>query len=236
MSDPSSPSFTAISPQDLAPPQVHQLILSIVIPRPIGLISTLSSDGVPNLAPFSFFQAVAAQPPSLLFCPNRDRTGRPKHSLLNAQATKEFVANTVTEEMAEKINYASGEFPEEVNEFEEAGLTPLPSLIVRPFRVAESPVQMECRVLKVIEISSLPLGGSVVIGEVVQFHIREDLLLPDKPMVSLEHYRPIARLGGISYGLLREFFDMPRPQMTSDGRRVVEGSHRIVKPPYRLDR
>lgn len=235
MSPSAEQDFLAIAPGDYPSPQVHQLILSIVIPRPIGLISTISREGVPNLAPFSFFQAVAAEPPTLLFCPNRNRWGQPKHSLLNALSTREFVANAVTEEIAERVNYASGEFPDGVSEFEEAELTPLPSQMVKPFRVAESPVQMECRVLEVLELSHKPLGGSVVIGEIVMFHIRREVLDPERLMVSLRHYRPISRLGGITYGLLREFLDMPRPQMTPDGRKVKEGSHRIVRPPYRLD-
>lgn len=222
-------SFITISPSDLTPSDRHQLMLSIVIPRPIGLISTISAEGLPNLAPFSYFQAVAAVPPTLLFCPNLNRLGKAKHSLLNAKAQREFVACTVTLEMAERMNFASGEFPDGVDEFVEAGLTPLPSDLVRPFRVAESPVQMECRVLQVIELSDQPLGGSVVIGEILRFHLRDDILSGSGKAVSLEHYRPISRLGGTAYGLLRETFDMPRPKMTEDGSKVVEGSEKVTR-------
>jgi len=220
--------FRTIDPSDLSPPDRHGLMLSIIIPRPIGFISTLSFEGVPNLAPFSYFQAVSAVPPTILFCPNRNRFGKAKHSLLNAKSTREFVACTVLENMAEAMNYASGEFPDGVSEFAEAGFTPLKSDLVNPFRVAESPVAMECKVRQVIELSDAPLGGSVVIGEVVRFHIREDLLTPDGKVVELDRYRPISRLGGPAYGRLTSTFDMPRPTMTPDGN-VVEGSHRITR-------
>jgi len=227
--------FTSINPLDLTAPERHALMLSIIIPRPIGLISTISLDGLPNLAPFSYFQAVSAVPPLILFCPNRNRLGKAKHSLLNAKAQREFVACAVTEEMAEVINFASGEFPDGVDEFIESGLTPLASELVKPFRVAESPVQMECRVRKVLEFSDGPLGGSVVIGEIVLFHIRDDLLVSSAPsqISNLKFqisnsYRPISRLGGVAYGLLRETFDMPRPKMTEDGK-IIEGSHKIAR-------
>ncbi len=224
--------FHTIVPESLSAPERHALMLSIVIPRPIGLISTISVDGLPNLAPFSYFQAVSAVPPLLLFCPNRNRFGRIKHSLINARDQREFVACMVTEEMAEAINYASGEFHDGVNEFEEAGFTPLASELVKPFRVAESPIQMECRVREVMEFSDKPLGGSIVIGEVVRFHISEELLRKSDGNLSqaVDHpeYQPISRLGGVAYGLLRKTFDMPRPKMTDDGK-VVEGSHKITR-------
>jgi len=207
-------------------------MLSLIIPRPIGLISTISIDGLPNLAPFSYYQAVAAVPPLILFCPNHNRFGKAKHSLLNAKAQGEFVACAVTEEMAEAMNFASGEFPDGVNEFSEAGFSPLASELVKPFRVAESPLHLECKVRDVIEFSDAPLGGSVVIGEIVRFHLSEDILgdTSDGGAIALdsEHYRPISRLGGVAYGLIRETFEMPRPKMTGEGK-VVEGSHRIRK-------
>jgi len=222
-------SFQSITPADLSAPERHALMLSIIIPRPIGLISTISIDGLPNLAPFSYFQAVSAVPPLILFCPNRNRFGHVKHSLINARVQREFVACTVTEEMAEAINYASGEFPDGVDEFKKAGFTPLASGLVRPLRVLESPVQMECRVRDVIEFSDQPLGGSIVIGEVVRFHIRDDLLSGGKMEIrNQESYRPISRLGGVAYGVLNDTFDMPRPKMTSEGA-VVEGSHKITR-------
>ena len=226
--------FTSINPLDLAPPDRHALMLSIIIPRPIGLISTISLDGIPNLAPFSYFQSVSSVPPLILFCPNRNRKGKAKHSLLNAKSQGEFVAHTVTEDIAETINFASGEFPDGVNEFEETGLTPTPSDLVKPFRVAECPVAMECRVKELIEFSEGPLGGSVVIGEVVRIHIREDLLgTADLPSLTAAfydgRYRPISRLGGPAYGILEQSFDMPRPTMTEDGRYVDGDSYRITR-------
>jgi len=224
-------SFYSINPSDLSAPERHSLMLSIIIPRPIGLISTISVDGLPNLAPFSYFQAVSAVPPLLVFCPNRNRFGKTKHSLINARDQREFVACMVTEEMAEAVNYASGEFPDGVNEFKEAKFTPIASDLVKPFRVAESPVQMECRVRDVIEFSDQPLGGSIVIGEIVRFHLSEDYIIKtDTPFATLDNrlYRPISRLGGVAYGIMKDTFDMPRPKMTEDGH-VVEGSYKITK-------
>lgn len=220
--------FTTIDPAVLPAPDVHSLMLSIIIPRPIALISTLSPQGVPNLAPFSYFQAVAAVPPTILFCPNRNRRGEPKHSLLNAKATGEFVACVVTEEIAEAMNYASGEFPEGVSEFSKAGFTPVDSELVGPFGVAQSPVRMECKVRQVVELSEAPLGGSIVIGEVVRFHIWSELIKSDSNAISLAHYRPISRLGGVHYGLIRETFQMPRPKMTGDGGDIIDESHLIT--------
>lgn len=226
-------SFYSINPSDLSAPERHSLMLSIIIPRPIGLISTISADGLPNLAPFSYFQAVSAVPPLLIFCPNRNRFGKTKHSLINARDQREFVACMVTEEMAEAINYASGEFPDGINEFKEAGFTPITSELVKPFRVAESPVQMECRVRDVIEFSDQPLGGSIVIGEIVLFHINEDILVKTASQhqtLDSQLYKPISRLGGIAYGLLGKTFDMPRPKMTENGK-VIEGSYKITRKP-----
>jgi flavin reductase (DIM6/NTAB) family NADH-FMN oxidoreductase RutF len=206
-------------------------MLSIIVPRPIGLISTISLDGVPNLAPFSYFQAVSSVPPAILFCPNRNRLGKVKHSLQNTRSQGEFVACAVTEDMAEKINYASGEFPDGVNEFEAADFTPLASELVKPFRVEESPVSMECKVMQVIELSDQPLGGSIVIGEVVRFHLNESMFDRQKCAMSLDSYRPISRLGGVAFCLQRETFDMPRPRMTPDGQHIVQGSHKITRGP-----
>lgn len=220
--------FISIAPGDLEPRRFHRLLLEIVVPRPIGLISTVSESGTPNLAPFSYYQALSVQPPAVMFSPNRDRFGREKHSLINARATMEFVANAVTEDMAEAMNLASGEFPEDVSEFAEAGFTPLPSDLVKPPRVAESPVQMECRVLQIVELSRLPLGGSVVIGEIVRVHLHRDVYDPDSGIIRAETYRPLSRLGGVAYAPVREVFQMPRPKMTPEGK-VVPGSHLKTK-------
>lgn len=219
--------YQVITPSDLKPPVFHKLLLSLVIPRPIGLISTISEDGIPNLAPFSFFQAVSSVPPCLLYCPNRNRMGKAKHSLLNAKSTKEFVANTVLESFAEQMNFASGEFHDGVSEFNESGFTPLPSLHVKPFRVAESPVNFECKVLHVLELSDQPLGGSIIVGEIQAIHINKDILDSEKLIADLSKYNVISRLGESAYAPIERTFDMPRPEMTPDGK-VVEGSHRII--------
>ena len=216
--------FHTLFPSELESRHIQQLLLAVVIPRPIGFISTISAGGEPNLAPFSYFQALSAAPPALMFSPNRDRSGRIKHSLRNVREVGEFVANSVSEEMAEAMNYASGEFPDGVSEFKKAGFTPLPSRVVKPFRVAESPVNMECRVIHLHELSDQPLGGTIVVGEIVAFHIREDLFDAENRLLRADRFHPLSRLGGISYAPIRDRFDMPRPKMTPEGE-VVPGSH-----------
>ena len=161
---------------------IYKLMIGAIVPRPIAFISSLDEHGVRNLAPFSYFTAVSADPPVVLFCPSvrRDDPQRGlvahKDTLLNVIATREFVINVVTDALVEKMNLTSAQVPPEVDEFELAGLTPLPSELVKPPRVAESPVQMECRLRQIIEVSDRPSGGSIVLGEVLRFHVREDLV------------------------------------------------------------
>lgn len=211
-----------LNTQDLDPRQNYLLLLGIVIPRPIGFISTISQAGIPNLAPYSYFQAVSSNPPAVIFAPIRDREGRIKHSLRNVLETSEFVASMVTEEMAENMNLASAEFPDGVSEFEAAGFTPWPAHAIKPFLVGESPINLECKVVNILELSQQPLAGAVVVGEVVRIHIREDLYNAEKMQVEISKFRPIARLGGSEYGRLTDTFEMPRPQMTVDGKIIPD--------------
>ncbi|MBT3233187.1 MAG: flavin reductase family protein [Calditrichaeota bacterium] len=204
-----------INPHDLEPREIHKLLLGIIIPRPIGLISTISAKSGPNLAPFSFFQAISANPPTLLFCPTRDRNGGIKHTHGNVIEIGEFVANVVTEKMATAMNISSGDFPENISEFESAGFTPLKSDKVKPFRVAESPVNLECRVIKIVEVSEEPLGGAVIIGEILRFHINEEVFDPENKMINPEKFDLISRLGGMAYAPIRERFDMSRPILST---------------------
>jgi flavin reductase (DIM6/NTAB) family NADH-FMN oxidoreductase RutF len=177
-----------------------------LFPRPIAFVSTLSADGVYNLAPFSFFNAVCAEPPVVSFCP----TVRvpPKDTLANIQATKEFVINIVSEEIAEQMNVCAGEYSTEVDEFGLSGLTPIPSDIVRPPRVLESHVNMECRMIQVIEVSTLPRGGNLVLGEVVRFHV-DDAVVTNSG-IDPDKLRAIGRMSGSSYVRTRDRFDLIR--------------------------
>jgi flavin reductase (DIM6/NTAB) family NADH-FMN oxidoreductase RutF len=146
---------------------VYKLLVGSVVPRPIAFVSTLSADGVPNLAPFSFFNVLAPDPPIVHVSVGRRADGSHKDTAANATQTGELVINVVNEDLAERMNLASGEWPPEVNEFGVAGLTPLPSRRVRPARVAESPIQMECHLERVITLGEGPRVWDVLLARVV---------------------------------------------------------------------
>ena len=186
----------------------YKLLIGSIVPRPIAFVSTVSPSGVFNVAPFSFFNAVCGEPPMIMFsASNRDPL---KDTLRNVQAMREFVVNIVNEEIAEAMNLTAADYAPHISEFDVCGLTPVPSDIVRPPRVLESPVNMECRVHDIVEVSSKPMGGSIVIGEVIRFHLRDSII--DKDMfIDPDKLKPVARLGGPSYSRIRDRFDMIRP-------------------------
>ena len=197
-----------IDPKNIPPRTAYQLLASAVIPRPIGLISSISAAGAVNLAPFSFFNAVCGEPPMVLFCPTNRSPA--KDTLRNVQETGEFVANIVGQDMAQQMNLTAGDYPPDVNEFDVAGLTPVPSRMIAPPYVQESPVSMECKLRQVIQVSDKPNGGSIVIGEVVLFHI-SDSVLDKNLLVDCAKLNPMMRLGGASYGIMTGSYDMIRP-------------------------
>lgn len=195
---------------------IYKLMIGCIVPRPIAFVSTIDRRGVLNLAPFSYFTAVSADPPVVLFCP-MVRTEDPSHglsahkdTLRNIVNTREFVINIVSEDMAEKMNATSAQVPSDVDEFALVGLTPLASDAVKPPRVAESPVQMECRLRQIVEVSGKPGGGSVVLGEVLRFHAREELL--DNYRIDPDKLAAIGRMGGPTYVRTRDRFDLKRPE------------------------
>ena len=190
---------------------VYKLMTGIIVPRPIAFVSTISVDGVRNLAPFSFFTGISANPPVICFSPMvRGSDSSRKDTLHNVEATKEFVVNVVSEEFAQKMNATAPEFPPEVDEFEVSGLTPVPSDFVRPPRVGEAKVSMECRFLQVVHVSHKPLGGSIVLGEVLRFHVADSLFNDFKIDPDLLH--AIGRMGGPAYARTTDRFDMIRPK------------------------
>lgn len=200
-----------ISPENYPWNSIYKIMIGSILPRPIGWISTIDPTGRPNLAPFSFFNAVCGNPPHVLFCPMiRGTDLRQKDTLANVRATGEFVVNIVTEELAEAMNITSAEFPVEVDEFEAAGLEKSPSVKVRPPRVAASPIHYECQVVQIVDLGSQPGGGSVVIGRVVHLHVDERVLI-NRDKIDLSALKPIGRLAGSAYCRVREVFEMPRP-------------------------
>jgi flavin reductase (DIM6/NTAB) family NADH-FMN oxidoreductase RutF len=197
-----------IDPASTPQHQVYKLLIGSVVPRPIAFVSTVSPAGVRNLAPFSFFNAICGEPPMVCFSTSF-REPR-KDSYVNVKATGEFVVNIVSEEIAEKMNLSSGDYPYGVDEFEIAGLTAVPSDVVRPPRVLESHVNMECKLSQIIELGTRP-GASLIIGEVVRFHV-DDAIVEDF-RIDPDKLRAIGRMGGNVYSRTRDRFEMIRPQV-----------------------
>ena len=199
-------------PAEMADAAPYHLLTSIIAPRPIAWIATIGADGVPNLAPFSFFNVVCAKPPTILFCPMiRSTDGEQKDTFNNVKATGEFVVNILSEDLAYKMVATSVEIAADVNEFELVGLKTMPSIVVKPPRVAESPIHFECKLTQIVEIGNNPGGGSVVIGEIVHLHVDERVLFGgDK--IDLAALKPIGRLAGSAYVRVTDLFEMERPK------------------------
>jgi flavin reductase (DIM6/NTAB) family NADH-FMN oxidoreductase RutF len=179
---------------DLRPGRLYELLAAIVVPRPIGFVSTVSGNGVPNLAPFSFFTLGGVEPASLVFCPGFRADGNPKDSLQNVIETGEFVVNLVTRAMSEGMNATATNLPADQSEWEISGFSAVPSVSVAPARVAESPVSLECKLFEVVRHGK---GTVYVIGEVLQIHVRNELLNAEGKFQ--DDLKPIARLGGANY-------------------------------------
>ena len=198
-----------IVPDELSGRDSYRLLISCVVPRPIGWISTISPDGIFNLAPYSFFNAVSGAPPIVMFSVGQPRSGKAKDTLRNVQETGEFVVNIVDESLAEAMNQTSGEWAAEVDEFNLAGLEPAPSTGVRPPRVAAARVAMEARLTQLIPIEGS--DSTMVLGQVVRFHIKDGLLRANG-LVDPALLQPVSRLGGDEYANFGEVFAMPRPE------------------------
>ncbi|MBF9033265.1 flavin reductase family protein [Rhodobacterales bacterium HKCCE2091] len=180
---------------------------ALVTPRPIGWISSLSADGVPNLGPYSFFNAAAGVPPFVTF----SSTPR-KDSLNNIDASKEFAVNIVSWDLREQMNLSSGHFDPDVDEFRATGLTAAPCRNIKAPRVAESPIALECVLYDTIELkprSGLPCKTTMVIGEVVGIHISDEIIVDG--FIDVARYRPVCRLGYMEYAAVGETFTMHRP-------------------------
>jgi flavin reductase (DIM6/NTAB) family NADH-FMN oxidoreductase RutF len=202
----------SITPQD---PQLnYKLLIGMILPRPIAFVSSLSEAGIRNLAPFSFFTAVSANPPVICFSPMRNVAGGAKDTLNNIAATGEFTVNIVSEDFANQMNLCSGDYPPDVDEFTLSGLTPVPSEAVKPARVGEAKASMECRLVQIVEVSTQPLGGSLVLGEVLRFHLSEEIV--DAGLrVDPDKLQAIGRMGGPSYTRTLDRFEIARPVLHS---------------------
>lgn len=179
--------------------ETHKLMIGSIVPRPIAFVSTLSKDGLENLAPFSYFNGICSNPPSIMFCPaRRGYDGKTKDTLNNIRDTEEFAVNIVSEDFSEQMVSTSTDFEPEVNEFEVSGLTPEPCQKIAPPKVAEAKISFECKLNKIIPVGNEgPGGGFVVIGTIVLFHIDDDVY--EDGYINLEKLRPIGRLAGNMY-------------------------------------
>jgi len=200
-------------PRDLPARDIYRLLISVVIPRPIALVSTVGTGGVFNVAPFSYFNAIASEPP-LIGVSISDRAQDPKDTLTNIRTSKDFVVNVVSEPILEPTVQAAGEWPAAVSEFGVSGLTARPAKRVTAPAVAESPIQLECVLHR-----EIPLGNSfLVVGEVVLLDVRDDVLVEGQ--VDAARLAAVGRLGGEFYSLMRNVVKVPRPRVDRTGGRV----------------
>jgi flavin reductase (DIM6/NTAB) family NADH-FMN oxidoreductase RutF len=190
----------------------HNPFKSCVIPRPIGWISTVSTEGIHNLAPYSQFQNLTFDPPYVMFAANQNTVGRRKDSVVNAEGTGEFVYNMATWDLRNAVNISAAEVPPEIDEFDLAHITRAPSIKVRPCRVAESPVQFECTYYQTLRLPGRGVLGTtdIVIGRVVMIHIKDEVIRPDGRLDILR-IRPLARLGYYDYSTVDSLFEMVIP-------------------------
>jgi len=190
-----------LKPAELEESVLYDLMIDIVLPRPIAMVSTESADGVPNLAPFSYFMTGGSNPPSVLYSPTQNRDGTEKDSFANAKATGEFVVNVVSLEMAASLRTTSKNYPNDFDEWTVSGLTSLPCEVVKPTRVLESPVALECRVHQIVEHGQGWGAARYVIGEAVRVHIQDGLW--NEEANRLHPLELIGRFGGNAYGDLQ---------------------------------
>ncbi len=200
-----------IDPEQLSPRDIYLHMVRAITPRPIAWVSTQSPEGGNNLAPYSFFNGVSANPPSIVFSPVNRRDGSKKDTVLNIEATRQFVVNVVPHALGEPMNQSSTTYPPEVSEFNECGLTPVASERITPPRLAESPIQMECELMQIVNVGEGPLAANLVIGRILLMHVSDDVLDGDG-QIDPAKLDTIGRLGGLSYSTTRERFDMDRPK------------------------
>lgn len=197
-----------IDPLDLDVKAKYRLLISSVVPRPIALVSTTDANNAHNVAPFSMFMGVSSNPP-MLAVSVASRKGEEKDTTRNIKWAKDFVVNVVDEGLAEKMNLTSADLAAGESEFEYAGLTPVQSVKVRSPRVKEAPISMECGLVESIRAGKSP--NHVFIGEVLMFHVADELL--EGRVVNIERLRPVGRLGDFLYCNVRDIFEMPRPKL-----------------------
>jgi flavin reductase (DIM6/NTAB) family NADH-FMN oxidoreductase RutF len=193
-----------LSPFDIPSKDRYKIVTATILPRPIAWVSTISADGVPNLAPFSFFTVASSDPFTLLFSCSHKPDGSKKDTWVNAEASSEFVVNLTNQATAEAMNITATTFPHGVSEFDAAGLTPAPCQTISAPRVLEAPVSFECKLTQIVEVG----GNAVIFGAVQMIHI--DDAIYDGNYVNLAAMQPIGRLAGSGYCRVTDLFEMVR--------------------------
>lgn len=201
-----------IDPSEISTRDMYQHMIRAITPRPIAWVSSVSNRGIVNLAPFSFFSGVTASPPSIVFSAANRRDGSKKDTLVNIEENGQFVVNVVNRSLADAMNQTSAEYPPEVDEFEAAGLTPIPSTRVKPPRVSGAPIQMECELVQVVPVGEGPAASNLVIGRILVMHV-EDQVVDKDGNIDPSKVDAIGRMGGASYTTTRDRFDLPRPEL-----------------------
>ena len=206
----------SIDPKEMPTAKFQGYMQGAVGPRPIAFASTMDRNGVPNLSPFSFFNAFSSNPPVLVFSPSRRvRDNTVKHTLINAELNREVVINVVNYDIVQQASLSSTEYGDGVNEFIKSGLTMLPSDIVKPYRVKESPVQFECKVLDIVKLGDQGGAGNLIICEILKMHINEDILTPNGEAIDQSKIDLVARMGGNWYSRANQgLFEVEKPLTT----------------------
>jgi flavin reductase (DIM6/NTAB) family NADH-FMN oxidoreductase RutF len=195
-----------LDPTTLESTAVYKLLISSVVPRPIAWVSSVDPAGVPNVAPFSYFMAITDQPPTIAFSCSPRAAGK-KDTLANIEAAREFVVNIVDDDRAEQMNLTSGDYAPDVDEFALVKLTAAQSAIVKAPRVAEAPINMECKLVQIIPVGK----ASLILGQVVQWHVRDDVYDTATGRLDMHKLKPVGRLTGNLYSHIHEIFEMKRP-------------------------
>jgi flavin reductase (DIM6/NTAB) family NADH-FMN oxidoreductase RutF len=198
-----------IDPKTLNRRDMHEMLMAMIMPRPIAWVSTVNENGVFNLAPFSQFTSVSLRPPIVCLAIGWNRDGRKKDTLENIEVSKDFVINVVDESLAQAMNQTSAEYPAGADEFREVGLTAVKSDIVKAPILGESPLSMECKVTQIMQFGQRPDGGYLVLGEVVRFHVRDELYINGE--IDVSRLKHVGRLGEQLYCRIGDAFRMERP-------------------------
>ncbi len=200
-----------LDPKEMSASAVYHTLVSAIVPRPIAWVSTVSNEGIANLAPFSFFSGVTASPPSIMFSPVNRPDGSSKDTVVNIRDNQQFVINVVPFSLAEEMNLTSAEFPAAISEFEAAGLTPSKSVRVAPPSVKESPIQMECELIQIVEVGQGPLAANLVIGKILLVRVADEVSTDGR--IDAGKLDAIGRLGGRSYCRSLDRFELERAKV-----------------------